>query len=1023
MEDGAVMKHVIEALAAKEKELAEGFQREWRYPPAAPRDPLRVRARRSWPVFRGGPGPWKKNGKNWFYSEVTFPARRCGVNLRGEPALVFINGWQPFTLWIDGREAFQERHAWMATGPLAEPFPVEIEPGRTYRLVMCIEPTELPNRSVALAVDIQSRRCMELAVDLAASRLQLEMAALLARTLAEKSIVTSAAAKVALESLRRNRWTEVARSLEEMDEALRPLSSAAKALTMHVIGHSHLDMDWMWTWSDTVYCARRDFRSVTGVMADYPEIKFTHSQVPTYEIVRRMDPDVFAAVRRYVRQGRWENAAGTWVEGDLNMADGESIARHMLYARDWGLKHLGSRSRVLWEPDTFGHPGNMPQLARLGGLDCYFHMRCNPGGHDPWPIRIWRGIDGTSIPVFSESYGGPLSPDKVVGKTMLHYRHGRRHAFILFGHGDHGGGLQRTHLELLSRFRERPLVPTIRFSTVSELLAAVRKDEQSLPCNTGETFNLFEGCFTTHATIKRWNRECEGALLTAEALCALAGLAERQTLRKAWTPVLFNQFHDIFDGASVKDSVTHAEARAERSVRAARRLTKKAVRALAGPSGKGRVVTVVNGLGFARSEVVKTRLPAGTAALDDGAGNVVPVQKSGGEYVFVARDLPAFGARSYRALRKARSGTEMDPVGIREENGQTLRIETRNARCSVDRNSGAIGSYYDKRLERELVVYGEPKYLSHAPITRLELALNVFQIIDESPNGMTAWHIHNILREENLLRGAEVALVETGPVFARVRVRHRFRSSTIEEDILFYRDLARIDFEADIDWREQGDANVGVPQLKVAFATGMRAARARAEGPFSVVERAADGMEYSTQKWSDLSGDEFGFALYNDSKYGFDALGGRMRITLLRNSYGPDPESDNGKHRIRFAFVPHAPGLANGELVRGGMSFNRPPVPVLAGKAGAACRGQVVEGAGSVVCTALRCAEHSDGWIMRLFECEGRRRRARVRFASRPRSVREVDFTENPRGGAVRLRDGAATLSFRPFEVKTLLVR
>ena len=256
--------------------------------------------------------------------------------------------------------------------------------------------------------------------------------------------------------------------------------------------------------------------------------------------------------------------------------------------------------------------------------------------------------------------------------------------------------------------------------------------------------------------------------------------------------------------------------------------------------------------------------------------------------------------------------------------------------------------------------------------------MNVFQVLDESPNDMSAWLINNIVREEHLLRGAKVELVETGPVFARFRVEHRFRSSKIEEDIVYYNDLSRVDFEAVIDWQEKGGPEVGVPQLSVSFAGNHSRSVARFEGPFCVTERPANGQEQPTQKWLDVAGRECGFTIYNDSRYGCNVLGNRARMTLLRNAYGPDEESDNGVHTVRFAFEPHGPKMPTSELVRRGMIFNRAPLTAVTRSGRAKLPpGLQITGSASVVCTCLRRAEHSKGLILRLFEADGKRARHR----------------------------------------------
>ncbi len=1004
-------------------DLDRGLPVEWRYPSVPPRNPLRFCFDKTWARYENNKaGEWKKNGRNWLYAEFTFPEAHCGVPLAGEPAMLFIQGAMPFTLWLDGRELYREDHAWRATGPIADPLPMVVVPGRRHELILCVEPTELPCNSLDIHLEFKIRRCTELALETGAAAGQLRYAEALARSPGDRALVEKAFACLDADDLAGNRWEAVLDSIRRMEKVLAPFASRARRMKLHLVGHTHIDMDFKWTWPDTVHCIRRDCKSAADLMDEYPDLTFTLSQVPIYDTLRKKDPDVFRRAVRRIREGRWECAASTWVEGDLNMADGESVARHMLYAADWTRKHLGVTARVFWAPDTFGHPGNMPQLARLGGCDAYFHWRCNPDKFDSWPIWRWVGVDGTPITCFSEIYGGDLSPQVIFARVLRHLRDGRRNAFHVWGIGDHGGGLSRWQIENLRKYIGKPVMPTVQFSTMASLVEAVRKEHPRLKTAMGQTYTLFEGCFTTHAQAKADNRKCEGALLAAEALAALAGQDRTAVLRDAWTPVLFNQFHDILDGAAVHDSYKDARKRARKSLRAAAAVTREAVRALIRPVTSGRTLTVINPLGFEFNGPVRAVLPPGVACLMDSEGRLVPVQKLGREHVFIAKVIPAFSHRTYRMLGTVPKEADRAPVSASEE-GAYFKVETPIASLRIHRESGYIGSYVHKELGRELVSYGISLPQTHVPSTHAELALNVFQFRDESINWMSAWLINDILREENLLRGGSVRLLSSGPVFALFRVAHKIRSSTIEEDILVYRDFPRLDFEARIDWRERvGDA--GVPQLKVSFAGPMSAPCVRTEGPFSIREIPADGMEVPTQKWCDVSGREFGFALYNDSRYGMDALGSRMRITLLRNGSNPDPETDNGRHVIRFAYEPHEPGLSSAELVRRGMAFNRPPVAVVSGKFRLADVPQLtIHEAESVVCTALRRAEHSGDLLVRLFQAGECPARARVYLGRELSSAIEVDFLEEPTGGRVRVDGGCAHVKFRPYEVKTLKVR
>ena len=1019
----------VDRLIAKYAELSKGLALDWRYAPAPPANPVRSGDKRGWERWnREQPAPFRKNGKNWFRAELTFPADMHGLPLRGARAFIYIHGYCPFTLWLDGREMFREEHVWYASGPIADPVVAAIEPGRRHTLVVCFEPTEVPWKFDPLHILVVPLPCVEAGVDTLATASELSLADALARTPDEKRRVEHAAALLDLASLGRSRWDAFSASVARMEDMLAPFAPRARALTVHLIGHTHIDMDWQWTWKDTVNCIRRDYKATLGVMRDHPEVTFSMSQIPTYDVIRRQDPDLFRQVREHIRTGRWENLASTWVEGDLNMADGEAIARHMLYAADWSRQHLGAQAKVFWAPDTFGHPGNMPQLAALGECDTYFHWRCNPGAHENWPVRFWRGIDGTEMLAFSSAYGaGALLPGPhmymLLHNALRYLAFGITQAHHVWGLGDHGGGLPRHQLALLERYRHRPLMPRFRFSTLRELRRAVLRQRDRIPRNTGETYLLFEGCFTTHAQVKAWNRRCEGALLAAEALAALGGLDRTRALRDAWTPVLFTQFHDIFDGCAVPDSYRDASRRARRSVGVAHRVTREAAARLAGPARRGPQLSLLNPLGHARTEIVAATLPASVHALADTDGRIAPVQRFAGQAVFLASGIPAFGRKDLRIATRPRAAGHAAEVEVTQD-ANYFTIETAHARCRLSKASGAIGSYWDKRLGRELVGYGVPKFLQHVDATRADLALNVFEVCDEADNRMPAWLMNDIVRRECLLHGAQVRLVETGPVFARFGVRHRFRSSRIEQDLLFYRDVPRVEFVTTIRWQEQGSPKAGIPELRLSFAAAMSAARAHSEGPYVVREAPADGLERVTQKWVDLTGDEFGFTLYNDARYGFAALGGKLEMTLLRGSYSPDPESDRGVHVVRLAFEPHGPHFDPAATLRAGMAFNRPVVAVCrAGRSRGAVPQLTLDGSDTVVCTALRRAEHSDGLLVRLFECGGKRARARIRLGRGIVTACEVNLLENPRGRILAPRDGAVTAVFRPYEVKTLLVR
>lgn len=1022
MKQSVIISKVIEKLEESLREEPAMVKLQWRYAPEKPNNPMDFTASVDLPEWNAAMWPkLKSREQNWFYAELVFPEEYKKVALADSPVRLSIYGYCPFTLWIDGEELYRESHVWHATGPIMDELALHIESGKVYKLIACFEPTELPvDLGTAESINFNSARWQDITVDVSAGILEIKIAVELAQTAEEIEIIETAVDMVDLNALDSCDWSSVIESISHMEKKLQPFHARAKDITIHLVGHNHIDMDWQWTWKDTEYCMRRDAKSVIDIMDDFPEVTYAISQIPFYQTIKRTDPEIFAKIQQRITEGRWECLAGTWVEGDLNMSDGESIARHMLYAKEWTRETLGVEATTLWEPDTFGHPGNMPQLAKLGEMKHYFHWRCNPGRDNNWPVRIWHGIDGTPIIAFSEAYGGHLSPQGISANLLNYLRWGYTHALHVWGLGDHGGGMPRYFLAMLDRYRDRPLIPKFKFDTMAGMVEAISTERAKFPENHGETYSLFEGCFTTHALLKSYNRRCETALLTAEAVTALAHLDRRIHLRKAWTDMLFNHFHDIFDGAAVHDSYIDAFARAESSLSVAAEVKNEALQVLLAPDVNGSTLTLLNPLGCVRSEPVYVDLPATVMALLDDAGKVIPLQRYDNQAVFIAEQVPAFSRKNYSLLTSMPENGDFSTLSITEA-GSYYRIENNVAVSMLHRESGVIGSYYDKILGQEFVAYGVDKTLTHVPCTRKDMAMNLFQVIDESPNRMTAWLINDIVKEENLLRGAETVLLENGPVFARFLVKHSFRSSKIAEEVIYYRDFPRVDFHADIDWQEKGNNEVGIPQLKVSFATATRAARARFDGPFFVPERTADGTEQVTQKYLDISGDSFGFTLLNDSRYGVDALGGRARLTLLRNAYNPDPETDNGQHIVRFAFAPHAPIFSSAKLQEMGMAYNRPILnEITSGGVLPHDANLMIIGNEEIICTAIRMAEYSEDLLVRFFNTCDTAVSVEITLGCGLTAAQEVNFLERPTGNELALQQGRALLDFHPFEVKTL---
>lgn len=91
----------------------------------------------------------------------------------------------------------------------------------------------------------------------------------------------------------------------------------------------------------------------------------------------------------------------TWVETDKNMPNGESLTRYILYTKAYLSKLLGicpNSLKLDFEPDTFGHNRNVPEILNRGGVKYYYHCR----GYDEQHIYKWGAPTGSTILVYRE---------------------------------------------------------------------------------------------------------------------------------------------------------------------------------------------------------------------------------------------------------------------------------------------------------------------------------------------------------------------------------------------------------------------------------------------------------------------------------------------------------------------------------------------------------------------------------------------------------------------------------------------
>jgi alpha-mannosidase len=959
------------------------------------------------------------------------PSRLHGVELEGDRLELTVWSVYPVTITVNGRPLLDESIPPVALGPALIEVVESIGNAPPAEFAARIRPNEGQRGGALTWLDFRFttpglRARFEL-LDLAWARLSL--ASELAVTPAEHDAVRAAATIVAAADLED---AGLESDLAAMADALAPLADRVAEIEVHVIGHSHVDLAWLWTWDDAREVIKRDVRSVLDIMRDYPEVMFTHSQPAGYEVVRLEEPELFADIVRLVGEGRWEPATAQWVEGDTNLAGGEAMASQLLEGVSFSRRHLGISPRVFFAPDTFGHSANMPQLVTEAGVDVYLHARCNPGDRDGgrWPAYWWEGVDGTRVLACSpDGYNGTLTAGAIAEAALRAHRAGLRAALLFVGVGDHGGGPTRHGYDTLRRIGRVAGMPRARCSTVSAYADEVRSSRVRLPVHRGESTTIFEGCYTSHADAKAANRSGENSLATAEALAAMVGLGRQEELDEAWRRLCFNQFHDIVGGAAVNEVYRHATSDHAFIADVAGTVTARAIDALApGPATASIVVANPHGHRCTDLAVVSGVPAVQRPVLIDEAGRRTAGQLTGDQLVFVA-DVPGFGVARYQLADESIDSDDLDElpsVTGMSDGDRYFTVETNAFRVAVRKDCGVITSLLDKRRNRELVAFGMRRATDYLDAARPDLGLNILQLVDELPHFMSAWHFLEPHAEQSLLAGATTTLVEHGPVRVVLRVVHEQRSSRIVEDLVFYRDIARVDLLLRVDWQEPGSSDHGVPNLGLAFVPDLDQPAAWFEVPHAAVRRRANGQRVPAQRWVDLSEADYGVAVLNDSVYGHDVLGTRIRLALVRTSYLPDPRSDHGEYEFRVGLVPHEGDWRAAAVPQLAASFNQPLVAALVdvpatGSAASDRWMPSVETRFGLALASLRVARDGSSIVVRLVEMAGERAAVMIGGLPAASSAWSSNLVED-RVGALDRAGDRIDVGLRPWEARTVLI-
>ncbi len=825
-------------------------------------------------------------------------------------------------------------------------------------------------------------------------------------------------------------------SLAEADEKMQPLAEWMKQFTIRAVGNAHIDLAWLWPWTETVEVVRDTFGTVIELMDEYPQFFYAQSSAQDFLWLENKYPELFKAIQKRVKDGRWEMVGGMWCEPDLNMPCGESLVRQLLIGKRYFQQKFGVDVKIGWNPDSFGYSWQLAQIYKRSGVDYFVTQKISWNDTTPFPYKLfwWESPDGSRVlTYFPHGYGNQINPvqcaEFIAEDTRL--CSGYQKQMLLYGVGDHGGGPTRTMLDAALRWQKSPKAafPKLKFSTAQEFFNEVDGNLSSLnlPVWKSELYLQFHrGTYTTQAESKKRMRARERLLLNSEKFAALAMLDGREYPQRrfedCWRRVCFDQFHDVMAGSGIHINYVD-EAENMEFVRLAlepvldESLALQAARV--DTRGPGRPIVVFNPLSWERTDVTEAEVqfagPVAQIEVVDPAGEPVPsalIARHDATYSvkvrFLARGIPAIG---YKVFHIVSTPHPRKPATTLQVHG--LNMENEYLRLEIDPKTGCVSSLISKAVGKNILRAGGKG--------------NLLETFVDRPACCDAWNIDLPYEKHKteLLNAEEVKLIENTPVRAVVRVKKSFQGSSFVQNICLYPGVPRADVHMHADWHEQHVL------LKVAFPLDIRPLMATYDIPYGIIERPAiphvpgkppvpfteakgvqekharydpllaqeAEFEVCAQQWGDLSENSRGFSLLSRDKYGYDTVEpGTIRLTLLRSPTSPDPHADQGPHDFTYAMYPHAGDWREAGTQLKGYELNYHLHSVAtethAGSLPSAHSFVRIEPK-NVILTAIKKAEDDDALIFRFYEFEGKPVQVRLSLPEAGTTAVQTNLMEN----------------------------
>jgi alpha-mannosidase len=561
-----------------------------------------------------------------------------------------------------------------------------------------------------------------------------------------------------------------------------------KAHDIYMIGQSHLDACWVWDWKSTVRKNYNTFSQALEHLEDYPFYTFSCSSPQYYYWMERYYPDKFKKIKEWVDKGRIELVGGMWIEPDLNLVSGESLARQRLYGQRYYLEKFGKISKIGWLSDTFGYCWTLPQILKKSGSDYFYTNKMQWNDTNKWPFVLfyWMGPDGSKVMTYTYSYTvNLLFQDPNLGdftKMSRFFENPGTFSYkddfrkikklktkepleefgFVYGIGDGGGGPVRSEVIFFKELLRDGIVKN--FITMGQYFRILEKYKDQIPVWNDEMYlEQHRGCYTSHSWLKVANRNAEQLLYKTEILLTLAskfGLNyPRKKIENLYKRLLFNQFHDILPGSAIPKVYEDTKHDFEVINKGCEDLMDSSFNTILNKlETKGNLI-LFNPLNWSRNDIIKVTHPKKFLIKDMNKKYLITQKIKDDEYIFISPEIPPIGFLDLNIEDTEEKLEFQSDLKIVDEKNEIL-MENKFIKLIINKETGNIRSLYHKKLKKE-ILSGEG---------------NEIQVFKEKFGfvGFTAWNIDkNYKNRPTEISLESVSIAEEGPMRIVAAVKKR----------------------------------------------------------------------------------------------------------------------------------------------------------------------------------------------------------------------------------------------------------